>query len=214
MLNCYNPQPSFGNLGPLPGKIIDIEGIDQSGKRTQTRLLAEELKREGAKVSTISYPIYKSPSGRQIQRFLQGKQNYPATALHMLYSLNRWENQELIVKLTETADFVIADRYYPSNFAYGVSRGLSLGWLQGLDRGLPTASLVIVLDVPVPSSFSRKSTGRDVHEKDRQLLLKVRRTYGRLAKKLEWKMVDANRPVEEVHEAVWRIVREQFRLAS
>jgi len=123
----------------LPAKIIDIEGIDQSGKRTQTRLLAEDLKKEGAKVSTISYPIYKSPSGRQIQRFLQGKQNYPATALHMLYSLNRWENQELIVKLTETADFVIADRYYPSNFAYGVSRGLSLGWLQGLDRGLPTA---------------------------------------------------------------------------
>ena len=198
----------------MPAKIIDIEGIDQSGKRTQTRLLAEDLKKEGAKVSTISYPIYKSPSGRQIQRFLQGKQNYPATALHMLYSLNRWENQELIVKLTETADFVIADRYYPSNFAYGVSRGLSLGWLQGLDRGLPTASLVIVLDVPVLSSFGRKSTGRDVHEKDRRLLLKVRRTYGRLAKKLEWKMVDANRPVEEVHEAVWRIVREQFRLAS
>jgi len=27
-------------------------------------------------------------------------------------------------------------------------------------------------------------------------------------------MVDANRPVEEVHEAVWRIVRKQFRLAS
>ena len=198
----------------MPGKIIDIEGIDQSGKRTQTRLLAEELKREGAKVSTISYPIYKSPSGRQIQRFLQGKQNYPATALHMLYSLNRWENQELIVKLTETADFVIADRYYPSNFAYGVSRGLSLGWLQGLDRGLPTASLVIVLDVPVLSSFGRKSTGRDVHEKDRRLLLKVRQTYGRLAKKLEWKIVDANHPVEEVHQAVWRIVRKQFRLAS
>ena len=198
----------------MPAKIIDIEGIDQSGKRTQTRLLAEDLKKEGAKVSTISYPIYKSPSGRQIQRFLQGKQNYPATALHMLYSLNRWENQELIVKLTETADFVIADRYYPSNFAYGVSRGLSLGWLQGLDRGLPTASLVIVLDVPVLSSFGRKSTGRDVHEKDRRLLLKVRQTYGRLAKKLEWKMVDANRPVEEVHEAVWRIVRKQFRLAS
>ena len=198
----------------MPGKIIDIEGIDQSGKRTQTRLLAEDLKKEGAKVSTISYPIYKSPSGRQIQRFLQGKQNYPATALHMLYSLNRWENQELIVKLTETADFVIADRYYPSNFAYGVSRGLSLGWLQGLDRGLPTASLVIILDVPVLSSFGRKSTGRDVHEKDRRLLLKVRRTYGRLAKKLEWKMVDANRPVEEVHEDVWRIVRKQLGLAS
>ena len=198
----------------MPAKIIDIEGIDQSGKRTQTRLLAEDLKKEGAKVSTISYPIYKSPSGRQIQRFLQGKQNYPATALHMLYSLNRWENQELITNLTEKSDFVIADRYYPSNLAYGVSRGLGLEWLQGLDRGLPTASLVIVLDVPVLSSFGRKSSGRDVHERDKKLLLRVGLTYRTLAKKLDWKMVDANRPVEEVHEAVWSIVRKRFRFSS
>jgi len=198
----------------LPGKIITIEGIDQSGKRTQTRLLADELRRKGAKVSTISFPLYKSSSGKQIQRFLQGKQEYPATALHMLYSLNRWENQELITNLTEKSDFVIADRYYPSNLAYGVSRGLSLRWLQGLDRGLPTASLVIVLDVPVLSSFGRKSSGRDVHERDQKLLLRVGLTYRTLAKKLDWKMVDANRPVEEVHEAVWSIVRKKFRFSS
>ena len=198
----------------MRGKIIALEGIDQSGKRTQTRLLAEELERKGARVGTISFPIYRSPSGRQIQRFLAGKQEYPATALHMLYSLNRWENQDRITSLAEKSDFVIADRYYPSNLAYGVSRGLSLGWLQGLDRGLPTASLVIVLDVPVLSSFGRKSSGRDVHERDKQLLLRVGRTYRTLAEKLDWKMVDANRPVEEVREAVWGIVRKKFRFSS
>jgi len=198
----------------MRGKIIALEGIDQSGKRTQTRLLAEELERKGARVGTISFPIYRSPSGRQIQRFLAGKREYPATALHMLYSLNRWENQDRITSLAEKSDFVIADKYYPSNLAYGVSRGLSLGWLQGLDRGLPTASLVIVLDVPVLSSFGRKSSGRDVHERDKQLLLRVGRTYRTLAKKLDWKMVDANRPVEEVREAVWGIVRKKFRFSS
>jgi len=198
----------------LRGRIIALEGIDQSGKRTQTRLLANELKKRGAKVGTISFPIYKSPSGRQIQRFLEGKQEYPATALHMLYSLNRWENQQQMIKLTQNSDFVIADRYYPSNLAYGVSRGLSLDWLQGLDRGLPTASLVMVLDMPVPASFARKSRGRDVHEKNRQLLVKVRQTYRTLAKKLGWKMVDATRPVEEVHEAILRLVRKKFGLTS
>jgi len=198
----------------LRGRIIALEGIDQSGKRTQTRLLANELKKKGAKVSTISFPIYKSASGRQIQRFLEGKQKYPTTALHMLYSLNRWENQKQIIKLTQSSDFVIADRYYPSNLAYGVSRGLSLEWLQGLERGLPRASLVVVLDVPVPASFARKSRGRDVHEKNIQLLVKVRWTYRTLAKKLGWKAVDATRPVEEVHEAVWRLVRNKFGLAS
>jgi dTMP kinase len=198
----------------LRGKIIAIEGIDQSGKNTQTRLLANRLKKNGASVSTISFPIYNSPSGMQIRRFLQGKQEYPAAALHMLYSLNRWENQELVTKLAKNSDFVIADRYYPSNFAYGVSRGLRLDWLQGLDQGLPRASLVIVLDVPMLASFDRKSSGRDIHERDRQLLLSVRKTYGALAKKLGWRVVDATLPIEKVHEAVWSIVRKRFRLAS
>jgi dTMP kinase len=198
----------------LRGKIIAIEGIDQSGKNTQTRLLANRLKKNGGGVSTISFPIYNSPSGRQIRRFLQGKQEYPVAALHMLYSLNRWENKEFVTKLAKNSDFVIADRYYPSNFAYGVSRGLRLDWLQGLDRGLPRASLIVVLDVPVPASFARKSRDRDVHEKNRQLLFKVRRTYRTLAKRLDWKMVDAAHPVEEVHEAVWSIVRKKFRLSS
>ena len=198
----------------MPGKIIALEGIDQAGKRTQTRLLAGALMRRGARIATISFPIYKSPSGRQIQRFLKGKKQYPPEALHMLYSLNRWENQALITKMTEDTDYVIADRYYPSNLAYGVSRGLRLDWLQGLDRGLPTASLVIVLDVPVPASFARKSRGRDIHEKDRGLLFKVRRTYRTLARKLDWKIVDAAHSVEEVHEVVWSVVRKKFRLAS
>ncbi len=198
----------------MRGKIIAIEGIDQSGKNTQTRLLANSLKKNSASVSIISFPIYNSPSGRQIRRFLQGKQEYPTAALHMLYSLNRLENQELITRLAKNSDFVIADRYYPSNFAYGVSRGLSLEWLQGLDRGLPRASLVIVLDVPLLASFDRKSSGRDVHERDRQLLLTVRKTYRSLAEKLGWRVVDATPPTEKVHEAIWSIVKKRFRLTS
>jgi dTMP kinase len=206
-MNPRNP------LRALRGKIIALEGIDQSGKRTQTRLLANRLRKNGATVGMISFPIYTSPSGRQIQRFLEGKQQYQPAALHMLYSLNRWENQELIVELTENSDYVIADRYYPSNLAYGVSRGLSLDWLQELDKGLPPTSLVIVLDVPVIASFDRKSAGRDVHERDKQFLLKVRRIYKTLARRLDWKIVDATRPVEKVHEAVWSIVKKRFRLA-
>lgn len=196
----------------MRGHIIALEGIDQSGKRTQTRLLANKLKRRGARASAISFPIYGSPSGKQIRSFLEGKQEYPPTALHMLYSLNRWENQELITRLIETRDFVIADRYSPSNLAYGISRGLSREWLEGLDRGLPRPSLVIVLDVPVPASFARKSKGRDIHERNRQLLLKVRRTYRRLSKDLDWKMVDATRPIEEVHKTIWNLVSGRFRL--
>ena len=194
----------------MPARIIALEGIDQSGKRTQTRLLADRLKRASTRVATISFPIYKSPSGRQIRSYLKGRQDYPPQALHRLYSLNRWENRELINKLVHNSDYLIADRYTPSNLAYGLSRGLSLGWLQGLDKGLPTADLVIVLDVPIVSSFERKSKNRDVHERDREFLIKVRRTYKLLAQKLGWKVVDAAGTSGEVHTAIWQTILQRF----
>jgi dTMP kinase len=130
----------------------------------------------------------------------------------MLYSLNRWENQARILSLIQRTDFVVADRYTPSNLAYGVSRGLSLDWLQTLDKGLPVADLVIVLDVPVPSSFARKQKNRDVHESNRKLLVKVRHAYKTLSDRLGWKIVDATVPVEEVEPAVWNIVARKFKL--
>ena len=199
-------------LSNLPGRIVAVEGIDQSGKRTQTRLLANRLKRTGAKTSTISFPIYDSPSGHQIRSYLEGKQDYSPEALHMLFSLNRWESSQLIDKQLNSNDFVIADRYTPSNLAYGVSRGLSLRWLLELDKGLPVPSLVVVLDVPIQSSFARKSKNRDVHEKNEKFLAEVKRTYRILARRLGWRIVDGRRPVSEVHAAIWKLVVQKFSL--
>ncbi len=198
----------------MPGKIIGLEGIDQSGKQTQARLLAQHLKQIGSKVVVMSFPIYSTPAGRQVSRYLTGKRKYPSEALHMLYSLNRWENKDQIYRLVKNADFVIADRYIPSNLAYGVSRGLSLRWLQGLDEGLPCTSLVIVLDVPIHASFARKSKNRDIHESDQRFLTTVRGAYRGLAHRLGWKMVDGTGPIGNVHATVWDIVQQRFGLAK
>ena len=197
-------------LSGLPARIIALEGIDQSGKRTQARLLANRLQRAGTEVATISFPIYETPSGRQILRYLKGNREYPPEALHMLYSLNRWENKELINKLVSNSDLLIADRYTPSNLAYGFSKGLSLSWLQGLDKGLPIADLVIVLDVPIVSSFKRKSKNRDVHESNKEFLRRVRRSYKSLSAKLGWRILDATGTSREVHSAIWQTILQRF----
>ena len=130
----------------------------------------------------------------------------------MLYSLNRWENLKLISNLVARSDFVIADRYTPSNLAYGVSRGLILDWLRGLDKGLPTPRLVIVLDVSVHYSFNRKTKNRDVHERDERFLNEVKRTYRVLARRLGWRIVDSTQSVEEVHATIWKMVTREFTL--
>ncbi len=195
----------------MPARLIAMEGIDQSGKQTQTRLLAKTLRKKHFKVNTISFPIYDSRSGRQLTEFLEGKKSYPPQMIHMLYSLNRWENLEKIREIIKHSDYLIMDRYSPSNIAYGVAKGLDRQWLTILEKGLPIPDLVIILDVPVSSSFTRKLKKRDMHEKDRHYLGKVRQSYKTLARQFGWKLIDANASADEVHERVWREVSAKFR---
>ena len=194
----------------VPSRLIALEGIDQAGKKTQTRLLSASLRREGFKVGTLSFPIYSTSSGRLIRSFLAGRAKTSPHVLHLLYSLNRWENMETITGALKKSDLVICNRYTPSNLAYGEARGLSVQWLAGLDAGLPEARAVFVLDVPIPKSFSRKTRRRDVNERDRAFLEKVRRNYRSLAHRFGWHIVDGTRPAVEVHERILLGLRSAF----
>ena len=186
----------------MAARFVDLEGIDQAGKETQTRLLQREFRRKGLICVTLDFPAYSSVIGKEIRAYLKGRRSYNSHALHMLYSLNRWENREKILRALDTADIVMTDRYTPSNLAYGLAKGLKLDWLIELDRGLPEPDRIIVLDVPVEYSFARKRESRDIHEINHNLLLRVRRNYLGLARKLNWLVIDASRPAKMVHDDI------------
>src|SRR5437879_12617270 len=111
----------------------------------------------------------------------------------MLYSMNRWESLEKLRELLRDSDYIIVDRYYPSNLAYGIARGLDERWLSNLDAGLPEPDQVILVDTSVEASFTRNTSGRDVHERDTLLLHKVRKEYIDLAKRTKYVIVHADR---------------------
>jgi len=50
--------------------VITFEGIDQSGKETQSKLLTSRLKDLGYSVGHIYFPDYDTPIGREIRAFL------------------------------------------------------------------------------------------------------------------------------------------------
>ena len=55
------------------GKLIALEGIDGSGKRTQLDLLARELDARGLATLRISFPRYESFFGKLVGRYLNGE---------------------------------------------------------------------------------------------------------------------------------------------
>ena len=54
-------------------KFIVIDGLDGSGKGTQSAILAEALKKEGKKVLQIEFPLYSSDSSLFVRKYLGGE---------------------------------------------------------------------------------------------------------------------------------------------
>lgn len=185
--------------------IITIEGGDQAGKKTQSKLLAKALTKK-FKTKIYSFPDYSTPIGKEISRYLHGKRKFAPQVVHCLLSANRWEKARDIQKFNSKKSVLIMNRYYESNFVYGLVNGLSLKWLQNLDAGLPKSDLVIVLDVSQKESFERKKTRRDLFEKNKAFSLKISKTYRMLSKKFGWKVIDASGPKNMVHQDILKVV--------
>ena len=58
---------------PARGKLIVLEGIDGSGKRTQLEALARELSARQIVSTSISFPRYEGFFGKLVARFLNGE---------------------------------------------------------------------------------------------------------------------------------------------
>lgn len=186
--------------------IIVVEGFDQAGKKTQSKLLAKFLKTKNRKSKIFSFPDYTTPIGKEIRRYLDGKRSFPHQVIHCLLAANRWEKAKEIQDALSENYVVIMNRYYQSNLVYGTVNGLDMNWLENLDNGLPKEDLVVLLDVNVTDSFSRKKERRDKFEENMEFAQKITETYRKLAKQFGWHIVNASRHKQAVHQDIKQIV--------
>ena len=186
--------------------IIVLEGLDQAGKGTQSKLLANALKSKKLKCKIFNFPDYSTQLGREIKYYLSGKRKFPPQVIHCLLAANRWEKSKEIEDALSKNYILIMNRYYQSNLVYGVTNGLDLEWLSNLDAGLPKEDLVIVLDVDPTDSFNRKKDRRDKFEKNKEFAQKIVHTYRTLAKELGWEVVNASQTKTQVHKSIMDVV--------
>ena len=194
------------------GQIIVLEGIDKAGKGTQCKMLQNNIKKAGFSCKTLDFPDYSTPIGKEIRLFLDGRRSFSSEVQHMLLSVNRWEKKEEIEQLLYSGTIIIMDRYYQSNFAYGLSNGLDLDWLINLDRGLPTEDIVIILEIDPQTSFKRITHNRDLFEKDLKFLSNVKENYRKLSQIYNWKIVNGEENEEKIHMRISRLVKEKLNI--
>jgi dTMP kinase len=190
--------------------LIAFEGLDQSGKQTQSERLAAMLRADGRRVEFLTFPEYTTSIGREIAAALAGERGYEPDTLQLLYIANRYEFRPQIVEWLSAGAIVICDRYLASSIAYGEAQGIDPEWLRDVQRHLPAAALTLVLDIPPEVSLERKRAARDAFERNLPLLAGVRASYRRQAHAPDWQLIDGRQSVDEVAAAVSAAVRSRL----
>jgi dTMP kinase len=186
--------------------VIAFEGLDQSGKETQSRQLGARLEEDGRTVRPVSFPDYDTTIGREIRQALAGQRDYAPEVLQLLYVANRFEYKARMTAWIEAGDVIVCDRYRASSVAYGEAQGLDPAWLEEIQRPLPEAALTVLLDIAPSTAVQRKRTGRDRFESDLALLARVRESYRRQAAQSGWIVIDAEPARDDVAAAVRQAV--------
>lgn len=192
------------------GRIIVIEGLDGSGKNTQSRILMERLS-ELYSVKKISFPNYESPGSAPVRMYLGGEFGTDPSCVNAYAAASFYAVDRVTSYLSDwRADYekgtlFVLDRYVTSNMVYMTSKIPKaewddfLSWLSEFeyDRlGLPRPDGVIYLDMPTDVS-QRLMTGRynsdeskkDLHEKNVEFLRACRESALYAAEKQGWVVV-------------------------
>lgn len=197
------------------GTLIVLEGIDGSGKATQSALLEKKLKEAGKDVMHISFPDYASDSSALVKMYLKGDfgadpGDVNPYAASLFYAVDRFASYRMKWKdFYEKGGIIIADRYTTSNMVHQMTkyddeeeRTQFLFWLEKTEYEeleLPRPDLVILLDIPLRMSEAlvkaRAAEGgsMDIHEQHLDYLRKCHDAYQALVRFYGWARIPCAR---------------------
>ncbi len=211
------------------GRIIVIEGLDGSGKATQSKLLMERLSKK-FKVKRLSFPDYESDGSAPVRMYLNGEfGDDPACvnpfAAASFYAVDRvtsylknWKQDY------DEGTLFVLDRYTTSNMVYMTSKLPTsewsgfINWLSEFEYerlGLPKPDGVIYLDMPTEVSqklmsgrYNSDESKKDLHEKNVDFLNACRKSALYAAENQGWTVIPcseggAPREIQEISEDVY-----------
>lgn len=194
-------------INPLNNLIV-IEGLDGTGKATQSKMLAEHLR-----VFLFSFPNYNSKSSALVEMYLNGEfgrnaasiNPYQASAMFAVDRLGTYLKE--MKTILERAGKIVADRYTTSNILYQTAKfdrveekNDFIKWVRRFeykDLQLPEPTQTFLLNVPFEAFVDmmtlrndNKHDGEDIHEADMDYLKKVYENAQYVAEKLHWDIIE------------------------
>lgn len=212
------------------GKLIVIDGLDGSGKNTQSKELYRRLAEEGKKVRLVSFPDYESPACSPVKMYLGGSFGSDPDAVNSyaastFFAIDRFASFRLDWKKDyDDGAVIIANRYTTANAIHqltklpGEEHRAFLSWLYDFEfvkLGLPKPDFTLLLSIPVEKSLElidHRGENKDIHE-NREHLKKAAVAADTCARAWGWEKLscmDENGQmysVKEISDMVYDLVR-------
>lgn len=207
-------------------RMIAIEGLDGSGKETQTKLLRSALEASGRRVESISFPRYGQISSVLVEEYLNGvfgsdPNDVNAYGASSFFAMDRFVSYLREWRpLYQNCDYFLADRYVTSNAIHQCSKlpreewdGF-VSWLFDYEfgkLGLPRPDRVFYLHLAVDDSqrlLSERYHGdehkKDIHEGDIEYLRRSQEAAEYCCNKCGWERIECMgdgsiRTIEDIH---------------
>lgn len=155
--------------------IIVIEGPDQVGKATQTKMLAQRFRLLGSSVAQVEIP-FKDPLIRPLIYWMLANgsaKKYP-NLFQFVQFFNKFIFQTIfLLPLMLNSDFIILDRWSISSIVYGDATGVNKAFNRFLFWFLVKADYTFILT----GKTYKRNDAQDVYEKDDSLQNAVRIGY-------------------------------------
>ncbi|MCC7557186.1 MAG: dTMP kinase [Methanobacteriaceae archaeon] len=181
---------------------ICIEGIDGSGKSSQTLLLEKWLQKAGFDVLRVFEPS-QSVVGNLIRSMLQDSKasdiNFQRT-LGLLFAADRMILMEKIRKAEIKGSIIITDRSFYSSLVYQDGEE----WIREINKHVLKPDIVVLLDIE-PETAIKRCEGKD-HFENVVFLEKIRKKYMDLAEKEKFYVINANNGINKVQEDIKRVI--------
>ena len=167
------------------GKFFVLEGVDGSGKATQTKLLVKALIEAGYKVETVDFPQYGKGSAALLELYLNGgygtAEEIGPYRASIFYACDRYDASFKIRQWIAEGNIVVADRYVASNIGHQGGKIIKdkrkwdhyVTWLHELEYNIfkiPKPDYTFILKISPELSMKMSSNIKDGTKKKKRAL--------------------------------------------
>lgn len=218
-----------------------IDGVDGSGKATQTEILAQRLKQAGLAVELADFPQYNTKSAGLVENYLEGKYGSPEQVgpyrASIFYAADRYDASFKIKNWLSQGKIVISNRYVTANLGHQggkindpLERKKFFAWLYHLEYEIfniprPDLNIILHLGAKISQTLAEqrkkidwRGKTNDIHHNSLEHLKKAEQTYLEIAKNFpDTVLIEGAKngkilSREQIGDLVWREINKLLKL--